>query len=329
MLKQPLISVIVPIYNVSRYIKKCACSLFEQTLENIEYIFVDDCSPDNSMEVLNSVIRNYPERKPLIKVIRHEINKGLPSARNSGLSIATGKYIIHCDSDDWVEKNMYEELYHTALLTNADIIGCDFYEEYPKRVIYHKQPYSTNNQECIKDSLIGKLHCTVCTKLIKKELYDRSRVQFPSGINMWEDVVTSIQLYYYANKIAYLPEAYYHYIRYNVNSYTNALNYKSCWDLINAVEILDDFFHSKSVSQEFEIPFNHLKLSVKLNLLLNSRGKQQQEWNKLYPQAKSCILSDKELHWYRKLSLLFASNGCLLGFNLLSNIGKMLKHNVR
>ena len=214
-------------------------------------------------------------------------------------------------------------------MTGADIIGGDFYEEYKDRTYYHKQLYNIDGQECIKDSLLGKLHCSVCNKLVKRELYNKYSIHFPDGINMWEDVVTIVQLYYYANKVAYLPQAYYHYVRYNANSYTNSLGYLSCLNLIDAVKVLDDFFYSKGIYHKLEIPFNHLKLSVKLNLLLSARGEQQKVWNKLYPQTRHYILSDKELHWFRKLSLLFAAYGCLPGFNLLSHIGKMLRPNVR
>ena len=91
------VSVIVPIYKVASFLEKCVLSLFEQTLNDVEFIFVDDASPDNSMEILQSCIEKYPLLKKSIKILRHECNKGLPSARNTGLSVASGKYIFHCD----------------------------------------------------------------------------------------------------------------------------------------------------------------------------------------------------------------------------------------
>ena len=96
----PKVSVIVPIYNVSLYVEKCARSLMEQTLEDIEYIFVDDCTPDNSLQILEETIKDYPHRQRQIKIVRHEVNRGLTSARNSGLSCVTGDYVAHCDSVD-------------------------------------------------------------------------------------------------------------------------------------------------------------------------------------------------------------------------------------
>ena len=117
--KNPLVSVIVPIYGVEPYIEKCARSLFEQSLENMEFIFVNDCTPDKSVEILRQVIEDYPRRYLQIQIIEHEENRGLAMARNSGLLIAKGEYIIHCDSDDWVELDMYEEMYEKALEKNV------------------------------------------------------------------------------------------------------------------------------------------------------------------------------------------------------------------
>mgnify|MGYP000541624267 CR=1 FL=1 len=113
--KNPLVSVIVPIYGVEPYIEKCARSLFEQSLENMVFIFVNDCTPDKSVEILRQVIEDYPRRYLQIQIIEHEENRGLAMARNSGLLIAKGEYIIHCDSDDWVELDMYEEMYEKAM----------------------------------------------------------------------------------------------------------------------------------------------------------------------------------------------------------------------
>ena len=98
----PKVSVIVPVYGVEKYIERCARSLFEQTLDDMEFIFVDDCTKDESIEVLKRVIDLYPVRKDQVKIIHHAVNKGLSRARETGVNAATGDYIGHCDSDDWV-----------------------------------------------------------------------------------------------------------------------------------------------------------------------------------------------------------------------------------
>ena len=115
--KQPKVSVIVPIYNVEQYIEKCVRSLMEQTLVNIEFIFVNDCTPDDSMTVLRRVLKDYPARESQVTILEHKENRGVAAVRKKGMEVAIGEYIIHCDSDDWVEKNMYEKLLEKAIET--------------------------------------------------------------------------------------------------------------------------------------------------------------------------------------------------------------------
>lgn len=119
------VSVCIPVYGVEKYIERCARSLFEQTMkEDIEFIFVNDCTKDKSIEILEQVLNKYPERKNQVKIIHHQKNSGLAAARQTGVEHAVGEYIIHCDSDDWVEKDMYETMYIKAKNDNADIVFC-------------------------------------------------------------------------------------------------------------------------------------------------------------------------------------------------------------
>jgi glycosyltransferase involved in cell wall biosynthesis len=103
-----MISVIIPIYNSAKYLERCVVSLFIQTLADIEYIFVDDCSNDNSIGILYKTICCYPSRQNQVKIIQLHKNVGAAKARSIGLKIATGEYITYCDSDDWLSENMYE-----------------------------------------------------------------------------------------------------------------------------------------------------------------------------------------------------------------------------
>ena len=126
----PKVSILVPIYNVSLYIERCARSLFDQTFENIEYIFVDDASTDDSLDILKKVLKQYPKRQKQVRIIRHPQNKGLASTRNTAIDASNGDYIAVVDSDDYVEKNMIEELYNFAVTKNADIVVFDSVFEY-------------------------------------------------------------------------------------------------------------------------------------------------------------------------------------------------------
>ena len=132
----PLISVIVPIYNVERFIERCVKSLMEQTLQDVEYIFVDDAATDNSMKILAATLSIYSDHN--IRILVHQENKGLPAARNTGLAVATGEYVFHCDSDDYMEKDMLEVLYKKAKETDADIVWCDWFLSFEKKKVIAK-----------------------------------------------------------------------------------------------------------------------------------------------------------------------------------------------
>ena len=138
------VSVIVPVYKVETFIERCIRSLMEQTLQDVEFVIVDDCSPDNSISIAQAVIQDYPGRKEQVKLIRHNVNQGLPAARNSGLTVASGEYVFHCDSDDFVEPAMLEQLYRAAKDEKADIVWCDWMLSFGQNERYMKQPsYAT------------------------------------------------------------------------------------------------------------------------------------------------------------------------------------------
>lgn len=181
------VSVIIPIYKVERFIVKCAESLLAQTLNEVEFIFVDDASPDNSMALLQACIEQYPQRKSCVKIVRHSQNMGLPAARNTGLRVATGEYVFHCDSDDFVDKEMLEVLYLTAVEQKADIVWCDWYLSFEKNERYMKQPQYATPMEALKGMLSGAMKFTVWNKLAKRSLYIDNHIEFPVGYGRRHD----------------------------------------------------------------------------------------------------------------------------------------------
>lgn len=208
---EPKISVIVPIYNVEKYIEECVRSLFEQTLEEIEFIFINDCTPDNSINILINVLEDYPQRKNQVKIIHNEENRGIASTRNIGLSNSTGEYIIHCDSDDWVDSDLYEKLYIKAELDRSEIVLCDTIKEEVGKSKIIIDFYSQSNEECVRAILTAKLTPYLCTKLVHKDLYDNNKIDFPDGINIREDFYALVKLFHYAKKISKISDSYYHY----------------------------------------------------------------------------------------------------------------------
>ncbi len=176
------VSVVVPIYKVEAFIAKCAESLLSQTLDDVEFIFVDDATPDRSMELLQQCIERHPHRKGQVKVLHHERNRGLPAARNTGLAAAEGEYVFHCDSDDFVEPDMLEVLYGVAQERNADIVWCDWYLSFEHSERYMKQPDYATPLDALKAMLAGQMKFNVWNKLVRRNLYADHRIFFPRRI---------------------------------------------------------------------------------------------------------------------------------------------------
>ncbi|MDD6001259.1 MAG: glycosyltransferase [Bacteroidales bacterium] len=258
----PLVSVIIPIYGVEKYIERCAISLFEQTLDNIEFIFVNDCTQDNSIQILNKVIEQYPNVSNKITIINHKENLGLPQARRTGLLNAKGEYIAHCDSDDYIHKNMYSLMYQYAKGNDYDLIFCDF-NITDNNTCYEKKyfPNAFEDKKQLYYALFqgGGAHAVWGT-MCKKEVYNKG-ILFPTA-NMGEDYVIVTQLIYYATKIGYLQKALYYYCQ-NSNSMMNNSEpnkkIKFAEQLKKNLDIVISFLEHKKICLEHITPlkFNH------------------------------------------------------------------------
>jgi len=265
----PKVTVISPIYKVESFVAKCAESLMRQTLEDVEFIFVDDCTPDNSINVLKGILDKNPDRNA--RILTHEVNKGLPAARNTGLEAATGEYVFHCDGDDFVEPTMLEELYETARETNSEFVWCDYYESFPDKEIYKKEPAFYTPEACTKGMLSRHMQYNVWNKLVKQSLYDRFEISFPDGRSMGEDL-TMIKLASVASSVSYLPKAFYHYVRWNSQAMTQSFTEKKLGELKQNIGDLSEFLH-KQHGEEFTAEICHLMLWSKFRFLLTNGSK--------------------------------------------------------
>lgn len=221
----PKVSVIIPVYGVEKYIERCARSLFNQTLDDIEYIFVDDCSPDRSIEILNQVIGEYPRRKDQVQIIHHASNQGLALARQTGLKAATGEYIAHCDSDDWVDNDMYSQMYSEAITNNSDVVICDYIlTNGTSDMGIIKSCHADTPKQEIKNCLFQRDPWSLCNKLFRKKVY--SNIQYPKDA-MGEDMATTIQLLWNCESMSYISKPYYKYY-YNPESITKKVTRENC-----------------------------------------------------------------------------------------------------
>lgn len=288
------VSVIIPVYKVEKFIERCTRSLMEQTLADVEYIFVDDASPDGSIDVLRKVLVDYPERSGHVKILTHVENKGLPAARNTGLSVAQGEYIFHCDSDDFVEKDLLSTLYETACRKEADIVWCDYYISYPDNERYLKQPSYDTSEAAVKGMLHGRMKYNVWNKLVKRSLYTDYDISFPAGYAMGEDM-TMIFLFSYANKVAYVGKALYHYVS-NTASMTNVPKPAHLVELkYNSDRVLS--FLDKRYNGTWSEEGYSFMLLIKWPFLTGHNRAFYPLWKEWCPEANNYIWKRKDVAW--------------------------------
>lgn len=246
----PLISIIVPVYRVEKYLKKCVESILTQTFKDFELILVDDGSPDNCGKLCDE----YAVKDSRIKVI-HKKNGGLSDARNSGIAIAEGRFLGFIDSDDYIECDMYEMLYNNMVKYDADVSICtDFICFENGKVIKsnEKKVLVLNTEKAIGQAY--KISPGVCNKLFKKEIF--TDIRFPVG-KLNEDVFIFMDILSKAKTIVFTTEPKYHYIQ-RKNSITKSTFDKRKWNIVEAWEKNLKFVKINYPKQEKSIEFKYL-----------------------------------------------------------------------
>lgn len=307
----PLVSLLIPVYNVAKYIERCALSVFNQTYTNLEIIFIDDCSPDNSIEILERILHDYPDKSKNTRILKHSKNKGLAGARLTGLLSATGKYILNCDSDDFLAETAVEKLVKLAESSDADIVICDMTLKNGVSDKLIKVNPCLDPDNLIYQIFIGKVHASVCNKLIKRSLYLDNDILPIEGLNMREDLVVMYKLVYHANKINYLPESLYFYDLSNANSYTTSLMSLSAQE--NTYKLIEDinrFFKDHNMSDTLRNGLLYFKCGL-LSLIATYGNL---EFHKHYSEL-FCDVHLYRLLKHPNLDLQFKFFGFLLLFN--------------
>lgn len=221
MKKDIVISLIVPVYGVEKYIAEFARSVFSQSYPHVQFIFVNDGTKDNSMAVLNEVIdKEFPDVRDKVVIVDKQ-NAGLPAARKTGLEYVTGDYVYHVDPDDWLSPGSFEAIASKAAETDADIIFFNYVKEYENRTSVKKEyPYAiTEKQDYIRNMYNHKAYGTLCNKCVKHSLYTQSELFHPK-YSYAEDCYLSVQLVARAKSLAYLDMDIYHYRKNNPHSIT-------------------------------------------------------------------------------------------------------------
>ena len=246
-MKVSLISVIVPVYNVAQFLDDCLVSIINQSYNNIEIILVDDGSTDKSGEICDI----FADQDRRIRVI-HKKNGGLSSARNVGLNVARGNFIVFVDSDDCLNKKMIEKLYNAVMSSNTEIACCD----------YTSSGFNNDSDSEIevlsREDAISTLfddygfQCFAWNKIYKRSLFEN--ICYPEG-KLFEDIVTTYKLLKKVDKVVYIKEKLYYY-RQRTNSITRTTFNKKNKDLIDAIEfVYTDSIHCGLTSERLKVGY--------------------------------------------------------------------------
>ncbi len=299
------ISVVIPIFNSEKYLHKCLDSIINQTLNDIEIILIDDGSTDNSMNIIEQYGKKYSNIK-----YKSKKNEGQAIARNLGIEMSSGEFISFVDSDDYIEKTMFEKLYLKAIGENADIVICDYIEEFKNKKIPRKSLYvdSDNLQKRYILSVAGP-----CSKIIKSDLFKQNNIRFLEN-SIYEDLAIIPALALYTNKIAYYEEALYYYVV-RQNSTMQQVKYnKKLEAIFNVMEYVYKQFEEKGYDDEIEFLYiNHL-LYAGCGRFLRYKGTEDlickiiNIINSKYPNWKNNKYFQKQTTAYKLICNIFMRN---------------------
>ena len=291
------VSIIVPFYNVENYIEKCLQSLVNQTLEDIEILLVNDGSQDTSEAIAKQFVEKYPNK---IIYLEKE-NGGLSDARNYAIPYAKGEYIAFLDSDDYVETNMYEEMYNKAKKEDLDYVECDFLWEYPDKTLESKgRQYDSKKEMFIHTRVVA------WNKLIKREIVQNNHLEFPKGYR-YEDVEFFYKLLPLIHHYGIVQKPFIHYVQ-RENSISNVQN-KRTKEIIDVLEHVIAYYKTNNLFDEYkeEIEYTYARYilcSSMLRMVMIEDKKERKEiinmaWKSLNTQfvnwKKNTYLKNKGL----------------------------------
>lgn len=286
-MEQMKVTIIVPVFKAHNYIEKCADTLLSQTYDNIEYFFVNDCTPDDSMALLQNVIDKHPERKPNVMIINFETNQGHAHARNVALKQSTGNYIIQIDADDWVELDLIEKLTSKAIKEDADIVCCGYVVEKGnsrEEHVINPEDIGCKGLSEYKFTLDYSAHWN---KLMKASLIKDNEIYCIEGTNNWVDVGQVVPLRLMANKVVTIDDILYHYNATNENSVSKRITDRRIDDMIRIAQVVSNFIidHSKN---NMNVQAQYLKFYAKTHLITAERH-DYKRWRQTFPDSNIYI----------------------------------------
>ena len=248
---EKLLSVVVPVYNVEKYLDKCLDSLVKQDVDDYEIIVVNDGTKDNSQKIIDKYVSKYPFVKSYIKE-----NGGLSDARNYGIKRASGKYLTFLDSDDYIEKDTYKNMLDIALKGDLDLVVSDleYVWEDSSKEPFVKEGINKVSDDDLKNLFLSPLFSW--NKLYKKELFDKLKCQYPIGL-WYEDIPVTLKFFSSINSVGYYKQPSYHYLQRSSSILGSSYNDKM-YDIFTIFENVIDDFKSRNVYEKYYSELEYL-----------------------------------------------------------------------
>ena len=324
----PKVSIILPVYNVEKYLSQCLDSIVNQTLKDFECICVNDGSPDNSLAIL----QKYAQKDKRFKIISQE-NKGLSVARNVGMSNVSTKYLVFVDSDDWLDKNYLQVLYENAKQTDSDIVACNYTKYYEKEnnfvpdILPQERKVSINDMLSLKISK-GYAQPTIWSKIFRTDLLKKNNINFFENRFACEDSPFVALSFIYLKKITYIEDILYFYRKAVKDSATSNKDKLFIGKVHNFIRLIEDIinrnmFNNNVFCYTYKLLFWDLSSFCRKNYSDNERQKVLDLTLKLIKQ----IENNKDKLSFKNILKLKILKFILVNFKVKSyNIRRIVKN---
>ena len=302
----PLVSIIIPVYNAEATLPDCLRALEELDYPALELLFVNDSSTDGSLALLEKFVHKFSLGERQAKIVSHATNQGVAAARNSGLEHAVGTYIYYVDADDSLASNTVSRAVKKAQELDADIVGFNWFLTFDKNERKMNQPAFQTPWEALEKMMLGTMRWNLWLFLVKRSIYEQHDIRFTPGMNMGEDLTVMVKLFSYAQQVVFIDEPLYRYRQSNSASLTKIYTPEHIEQVTQNINEVESFLEASLYASQLGNLIAQLKLNIKLPLLISAKSEKYQLWLKWFPEANTFVWRNKALPWRTRLIQYFA-----------------------
>lgn len=287
MISNPLVSIIIPVYNAAKTLHNSLESLRNQSYETLELLFIDDGSTDDSLGLLEEFEKSLSLSNPRmrVKILKNETNKGVATSRNRGLEEASGMYVYYVDADDWVDREAVSKMVERAVNDDADIVGIDWWLSFDNGARLMKQPDFSTPLEALRFMMTGRMRWNLWLFLVKRSLYVDYGVRFVEGMNMGEDMWMMFRLFSLSQRVGHLEDGLYYYGQSNEESLTKSYTADHRKQVSANLDHLMGHLLDTAYREDALQWMGCLKLNIKLPLLMTGDRADIGIWRTWFPEV--------------------------------------------